>query len=104
MLDVVHPLWLCGLQTDYRRDEVQSWARAQLSRAISKWVDGQGFSFNLEQAEDPQSQSSLQGTEMWLSIIFLLAEVTGQAEALGYKPQGVHRVEPHNLASSGARL
>lgn len=97
VLDIIHPLWLCGLQTDYRQQEIQSWAARQLERALTKWVDGKGFSFNLEQGADPKSQCSLQGTEMWLSIIYLLAEVMGKADALGYSPKGVHRLEPYPL-------
>ena len=34
------------------------------------------------------------GTEMWLAIIWLLAEVLGESGALGYRPRGVHRPEP----------
>ena len=93
VLDIIHPLWLCGLQTDYRQAEIQTWATEQLERALTKWVDGKGFSFNLEQGTVPKSQCSLQGTEMWLSIIYLLAEVIGKADALGYRPKGVHRTE-----------
>ncbi len=99
VLDIVHPLWLCALQTDYRQEEIQSWATSQLKRAISKWVANKGFSFDLEQAETPNSQCSLQGTEMWLSIIYLLAEVIGKADAVAYKPKGVHRIEPYPLLS-----
>ena len=97
VLDIIHPLWLCGLQTDYRQQEIQGWATGQLERTLRKWVDGKGFSFNLEQGTDPRSQCSLQGTEMWLSIMYLLAEVIGNADALGYSPKGVHRLEPYPL-------
>jgi len=94
VLDVTHGLWLCGLQTGYRRAEAQDWARRQLERALTKWVDGQGFSFALELGGGAERAPSLQGTEMWLSIIFLLAELIGESEALGYRPRSVHRLEP----------
>lgn len=94
VLDVTHGLWLCGLQTGYRRAEAQDWARRQVERALTQWVDGQGFSFALELGGGAERAPSLQGAEMWLSIIFLLAELIGESEALGYRPQGVHRLEP----------
>jgi hypothetical protein len=31
---------------------------------------------------------------MWLSIIWLLADMCGESAALGYRPLGVHRPEP----------
>lgn len=41
-----------------------------------------------------QNRPGLQGTEMWLAIIWYLADLVGSAEALGYRPRGVHRPEP----------
>jgi hypothetical protein len=89
VLDVIHPLWLCLRDADYRRRDVQAWAERQLQRALGRWVDGRGFSFQLEHREQP----GLQGTEMWLSIVYLLADVLGLSSHLGYKPKGVHRTE-----------
>jgi len=43
---------------------------------------------------DGEHEPSLQGTEMWLAIIWLLADVLGESGALGYRPRGVHRPEP----------
>ena len=51
-------------------------------------------SFELEQGKTPGSQSGLQGTEMWLAIIWLLSDYLGLSDALGYRPRGVHRPEP----------
>jgi hypothetical protein len=31
---------------------------------------------------------------MWLAIIWLLADLTGGYDLLGYRPHGVHRPEP----------
>ncbi|WNR45208.1 acyltransferase [Paenibacillus roseipurpureus] len=90
VLDVIHPLWLCYKQTDYRRGEAVQWAKNQLGRTLGQWVDGKGFSFELERSFPP----GLQGTEMWLSIIWLLADLCGCSSLLGYKPQGVHRPDP----------
>jgi acetyltransferase-like isoleucine patch superfamily enzyme len=94
VLDVIHPLWLCLRQTDYRRDEAKAWARKQLDRALMRWQDGAGFSFALEIGEDARRTPGLQGSEMWLSIIWLLADLCGESAALGYRPLGVHRPEP----------
>ena len=49
-----------------------------------------GFSFRLQE----RGSEGLQGTEMWLSIVYLLADIGGAAPALGYRPQGVHRPDP----------
>ena len=94
VLDVIHPLWLCLRQTDYRRDEAKAWARKQLDRALRGWQDGAGFSFALEIGDDARRTPGLQGTEMWLSIIWLLADMCGESAALAYRPLGVHRPEP----------
>jgi serine acetyltransferase len=90
VLDVIHPLWLSSRQVQYRRFEIEGWARQQLNKALTLWRVGQGFSFTIH----PEAVPSLMGTEMWLAIIYLLAEVCGESQALGYRPQGVHRLEP----------
>lgn len=90
VLDVVHPLWLCQKQTDYRRAEIRAWAENMLGKVLHLWVPERGFAFTLSRQQD----TGLQGTEMWLSIIYLLADLCGVSSALGYAPQGVHRLEP----------
>jgi acetyltransferase-like isoleucine patch superfamily enzyme len=90
VLDVIHPLWLCLRQTDYRHKEVQAWAKQQIERVLSNWIDNRGFSFVLNRTETP----CLQGTEMWLSILYLLADVCGLSHSLDYQPKGVHRLDP----------
>lgn len=87
VLDVIHPLWLCAKQTGYRRAEGEAWAAAQIERVLHNYQDGLGFSFELE----TNYEAGLQGTEMWLSILYLLADYIGIADALGYYPHGVHR-------------
>jgi acetyltransferase-like isoleucine patch superfamily enzyme len=89
VLDVVHPLWLCLKQTAHRRSEAEDWIREKLPWVMKQWNRSQGFSFDLAK-EEP----GLQGTEMWLSIIYLMADVLGSAEMLGYSPKGVHRPDP----------
>jgi hypothetical protein len=93
VLDVIHPLWLAGKQTDFGRDEARRWAEDQLTAILGRWVDGAGFAFAPD-GTDERSIPGLQGTEMWLSIIWLLSDYLGFASALGYRPRGVHRPEP----------
>lgn len=93
MLDVIHPLWLCAIQTDYRKAEASEWVREQLGTILKKWREGEGFGFILEPGNTLHAQASLQGTEMWLSIIFLMAHYLGISSLLGYQPQGVHRIK-----------
>lgn len=89
VLDVVHPLWLCLRESDHRRGEAERWVADQLHRIVTRWQPGEGFSFELE-TEHP---ASLQGTEMWLAIMWLAADLIGVSAALGYRPRGVHRPE-----------
>ena len=93
VLDIIHPLWLAARQTEHRRAEGQAWAQDQLRRALDNWSDGEGFAFAPGSA-GPDGVPGLQGTEMWLSIIWLLADYLGLADALGYRPRGVHNPDP----------
>ncbi len=88
VLDVVHPLWLCLKQTSHRRAEAEAWIARRLPVVLKCWIKNRGFSFDLLKKEP-----GLQGTEMWLSIVYLMADVLGKADCLGYRPQGVHRLE-----------
>ncbi|MGX5212274.1 acyltransferase [Streptomyces violaceus] len=95
ILDVIHPLWLCARQTTHRSEEARSWAAAQLTAALRRWHPGRGFAFGpAPDGTGPGRDPGLQGTEMWLAIIWLLADVVGVADALGYRPRGIHRPEP----------
>ncbi|MGW0842870.1 acyltransferase [Streptomyces sp. NPDC002787] len=101
VLDVAHPLWLCtgqlggraGGDDSYRAAEIRTWAEQQLTAALSRWQDGKGFVFGPGTA-GPGPEPGLQGTEMWLAIIWLLADLVGRSDSLGYRPRGVHRPEP----------
>jgi acetyltransferase-like isoleucine patch superfamily enzyme len=93
VLDVIHPLWLAAKQTDYGRTDATRWAEDQLTRILNRWIDGAGFAFAPDGTDD-RSIPGLQGTEMWLAIIWLLADYLGLSDTLAYHPRGVHRPEP----------
>lgn len=96
VLDVVHPLWLTRA-SQYRTQEIQDLARDFLDHALRAWVKDEGFSFRLTgdtAARTGETLPGLQGTEMWLAIIWYLADLLGLSNELGYRPRGVHRPEP----------
>lgn len=96
VLDVAHPLWLTR-GTGYRGGEVRALAMELLSDALSMWVPGAGLSFREPSAAaegTAETEPGLQGTEMWLAIVWYLADLVGVSHALGYRPRGVHRPEP----------
>ena len=59
----------------------------QINVIISRWIPERGFAFSDE------FEPGLQGTEMWLSIIYIAADYLGLENHLNYKPKGVHRTE-----------
>lgn len=91
LLDTIHPLLLCLRQTDYRRPDAEAIARAVIERAEQRWVAGEGFAF-----ADGQ-QPGLQGTEMWLSVVHLAADLLGIADSFAFVPKGVHRTRAVGL-------
>jgi len=93
ILDIAHPLRLAAKQTSHRRAEIETWAHAAIEAALSNWVDGVGIAFS-PRDDGHDGVPGLQGTEMWLSIIWLLADLVGASDALGYRPRGVHDPEP----------
>ncbi len=103
VLDVLHPLRLAGAHTRHRASEVTEVARSLLTDALARYVPGEGFAF--ASAESPganaeQRAPGLQGTEMWLTIVWLAADVLGLSSNLTYEPQGVHRPVPETVLSS----
>lgn len=94
VLDVAHPLWLARKQSMHREADIEAWAAGQLDHALSQWRPGQGMAFSTAPESGEQNLPGLQGTEMWLSIIWYLADLLGHSESLGYRPRGVHRPEP----------
>ncbi|GAA2794455.1 acyltransferase [Kribbella solani] len=93
VLDVIHPLWLARKQTSYGEQDGRRWAEQQLRAILPRWVDGAGFAFAPDGIDD-RAVPGLQGTEMWLAIIWLLSDYLGRSDDLGYRPRGVHRPEP----------
>ena len=59
-----------------------------INRIIEKWVSGNGFAFVLSDLENP----SLMGTEMWLSILYIMCDYLGIEHLLNFSPKGVHRL------------
>jgi hypothetical protein len=99
VLDVAHPLWLCTRQLGtgpggdgYRTADIRAWAERQLAAALPRWQDGRGFGFG-PGASGPGPEPGLQATEMRLAIIWLLADLLGRSDELGYRPRGIHRPE-----------
>ncbi|KKB13135.1 hexapeptide transferase [Devosia geojensis] len=88
LLDTIHPLRLCLQTTDHRRAEAEAIAEAIILAAPGRWLAGEGFPF-----ADGQP-GSLQGTEMWLSVVHLAADLLGLADAFPFVPKGVHRTRP----------
>jgi len=96
VLDVAHPLWLARA-SGHRTAETTALARRLLDDALDGWADDAGFAFLAADATTaglPGSTPGLQGTEMWLAIVWYLADLAGLADALGYRPRGIHRPEP----------
>ncbi|MDH6438310.1 acetyltransferase-like isoleucine patch superfamily enzyme [Streptomyces sp. SAI-144] len=105
VLDVAHPLWLCtqqlGRSADgYRSGEIRDWAERQLATVLPRWQNGRGFGFG-QGAAGPGPEPGLQGTEMWLAIIWYLADLLGRSDELGYRPRGIHRPEPARQGITG---
>ncbi|MBB6429602.1 acetyltransferase-like isoleucine patch superfamily enzyme [Algisphaera agarilytica] len=86
VLDIIHPLWLALRQVDYRRSEAKAVAAYWLEDTVARWRAGEGFAF--ETRDD--AISSLMGTEMWLSIAWLCADLLGLAEPGDHPPLGIH--------------
>jgi len=98
LLDTVHPLLLCLEQTDHRRDEAKEIAREVLRRNRGRWQKGSGFAF----AEG--HPAGLQGTEMWMSVLWLSARLLGEQQLLPFQPRGIHRFEPVEILGGCRRL
>ncbi len=84
-LDIIHPLYFAKGFTPYRKSEGEAWCVRMLPVFIEKYTN-EGFAFKFG------TEASLKGTEMWLSIIFLMCDYLGLSSSLGYEPKGVHRV------------
>lgn len=89
VLDVIHPLWMLSRQSDHRAGEIRAGAARMLADAAGEWVDGQGVAWDVN-----TDVPGLQGTEMWMSIVHLAADLVGESGGLSWTPRGVHRLEP----------
>lgn len=85
-LDIIHPLHFAARFTSYRNSEGRAWCTENLPVFIAMAED-KGFPFKVGEAP------SLKGTEMWLSIIYLMCDYLGIAHMLPYEPKGVHRTK-----------
>lgn len=85
-LDIIHPLYMASHFTSYRKSEGEAWCVKMLPVFMERFDLRSGFSFAFG------GEASLKGTEMWLSIIYLMCDYLGISEQLGYEPKGVHRV------------
>lgn len=94
VLDVIHPLWLAGKQTDKGRSIGKELAAKYIDIVLSSYRAGEGFGFSLAEGS-PHAAPSLMGTEMWLSILYLLCDYLGISHLLDYAPKGIHRTETH---------
>ncbi len=94
VLDVAHPLWLASRQTSHREPEIRAVAQRLLSDALNHWDDGFAFAAKAGAANQGEATMGLQGTEMWLSIVWLLADLVGVSGHLGYRMRGIHKPEP----------
>jgi hypothetical protein len=86
LLDTIHPLWLAGKQTSYRHSHIEELAGNEVQRIAGLWAEGEGLAFATGH------RPGLQGTEMWLSVAWLMADALGLAHLLPYSPKGVHRI------------
>ena len=91
LLDTIHPLLLCLKQTDHRQDEAKEIAREILRRNEGRWQRNRGFAF----AEG--HPAGLQGTEMWMSVLWLSAKLLDAEHLLPFRPRGIHRFEPAEI-------
>jgi len=94
ILDTIHPLMLCLRQTDHRRSDVEAIAEDILLRGPERWQAGEGFAF--AEGQPP----SLQGTEMWLSVIHIAASLLRLDPQFSFVPQGVHRMGHFSLETA----
>ncbi|MEM1107582.1 MAG: acyltransferase [Planctomycetota bacterium] len=86
VLDIVHPLWLALQQVDYRREEAKAVATRWLQDTVQRWRADEGFAFETSDDATP----GLMGTEMWLSIAWLCADLLGLTSPGDHPPLGIH--------------
>lgn len=85
-LDIIHPLYYAAQFTKHRKSEGEAWCVKMLPVFLSS-AQKEGFAF------EKGGEASLKGTEMWLSIIYLMCDYMGLSHLLTYEPKGVHRTK-----------
>jgi acetyltransferase-like isoleucine patch superfamily enzyme len=103
LLDVAH--LLRGAAADrpgHRAADVRAAASGVVGRLAAAWVPGSGLAFRVGDAP------SLKATELGLAAAWNAADLLGRADALGFRPRGVHRpgpaLTPAELADAGTVL
>ena len=86
-------LWAAFRHDDHRRAEAEAIAAAVIARGAQRWRAAEGFAFS----DGPGQQASLQGTEMWLSVMYLAADLLGLSDEFAFVPKGVHRTRAAGL-------
>ncbi|NYI42170.1 DapH/DapD/GlmU-related protein [Demequina lutea] len=86
-LDVVWLLWWAR-GDECLRNRSRSVARTVIDLTLAAWQPEGGLPF------EPGGPATLQGTEMWLATLWYAADLMNIADALGYRPAGVHRPGP----------
>ena len=74
VLDVIHPLWLCR-NRQFCSTEGMEWAVQWIDPDLKNWDTGKGFLSTC-----CFDNLTLMGTEMWLSILYLLCDYVGLAD------------------------
>lgn len=85
-LDIIHPLYFAKGFTSYRKSEGEAWCVKMLPEFTSM-LTKEGIPFR------KGGEPSLKGTEMWLSIIYLMCDYLNLGDLLCYEPKGVHRTK-----------
>ena len=100
VLDVAYPLWITR-RTGHRAEDVRTRAAELIPHVLGQWTPNEGFGFAAPSpTAGAEAAPGLQGTEMWLAILWYLCDLAGVSDRLGYRPRGVHNPSPR-LALSG---
>lgn len=59
-----------------------------LDQIPEHWTNGKDFAFTLSDHEN----ANMMGTEMWLSIIYIICDYLEITHLLNFSPKGVHRM------------
>lgn len=104
VLDVAYPLWLTR-HTGHRAEEVRTRAAELIPHVLRQWTPHEGFGFAAPSHTGARTETApgLQGTEMWLAILWYLCDLVGVSDHLAYRPRGVHNPSPRVALFGGNR-